>query len=150
MRRPAFPMILAAALFVLAGGYVHLREWLAFYRDIPAEVTGSAVVRLGFPLNAAASLVLAAGLVASVFVFRRLAPVIVAGSALFQVSSLAVLVQTRTGTVLGWSEASWTLGAKQTLAVEIGALACLAGVAIVAWVQPQRLQPVPVRAHPSS
>ncbi len=53
-----------------------------------------------------------------------------AGVALFQVTSLAALVISRNGTLLGWTEPVWNSAAKQTLAVEIGALVAL--VALVA------------------
>src|SRR4051812_41373092 len=49
MRRVTTPLILIAALFVLAGGYVHLREWQDTYRSLPSIVPGRDVVRIGFP-----------------------------------------------------------------------------------------------------
>jgi hypothetical protein len=63
----AAPLLLSAALFTAAGGYVHLREWVHTYRAIPASAPGSALVRIGFPVNAAASAVLALALVACAF-----------------------------------------------------------------------------------
>lgn len=150
MRRSALPMVFAATLFVLAGGFVHLREWFEIYRAVPAGVSGAAVVRVGFPLSAAMSLLSAGALVGSLFVLRRWSTRVLIGSVLLQVGSLATLVQTRVGSVFGWSESTWTLGAKQTLAVEIGALACLAAVAVVAFVQPDRRALVPVRVRSSS
>jgi len=131
-RRPTAPLVLAIAAFVAAGGYVHLREWLDTYRDIPSSVPGSAVVRLGFPINAAISFVLAAVLVVvAVRASRsnRVTNVVLAVTALFQAGSLATLILSRTDSVLGWSEAVWTRGADQSRAVEIGALVLLAGVA---------------------
>ena len=142
------PMLAVAAMFVLAGGFVHLREWLEIYRDVPAQVPGSAVVRLGFPANVVASVLIAAALVVCAARRMRFAPQIVAAAVLFQASSLAALIATRTGSFLGWSETDWTLGANQTRAVEIGALVALAGVIVLAWQDRQvgrrRLAVVPV------
>ena len=45
-------LIVVAAVFVAAEG-IHLREWLDTYRHVPASVPGAAVVRVGFPVNAA-------------------------------------------------------------------------------------------------
>ena len=126
-------MLAVAAMFVVAGGFVHLREWVEIYRDVPAQVPGSLVVRLGFPLNAAASVVIAAALAVCAARRMRFAPQVVAAAVLFQAASLAALIATRSGSLLGWSETGWTLGASQTRAVEIGALVALAAVALLAW-----------------
>jgi phosphotransferase system glucose/maltose/N-acetylglucosamine-specific IIC component len=146
------PLLAIAALFVLAGGFVHLREWLEVYRDVPAQAPGSAVVRLGFPLNAAVSALIAVALAACAVRRLRWAAPVVAAAALFQVASLAALVVTRTGSLFGWSEMGWGLGASQSRAVEIGALVALAGVALVAWQdrlgRRQRLVPVPAKHRP--
>jgi len=144
MRRTTTPLLLASAMFVAAGGFVHLREWLDSYRDVPAAAPGSAVVRLGFPVNAGLSLLVAAALVLTAFRLRRLAPYVVAGAVAFQAGALATLVVSRTGSLWGWAEPVWTLGADQTRAVEIGALVMLAFVA-VAWRQERRLALRPVR-----
>ena len=64
-RRPASPLLLALAALVAAGGYVHLREWLGSYRSLPSAVPGAAVVKVGFPITAAISVVLAVVLVAT-------------------------------------------------------------------------------------
>jgi hypothetical protein len=125
LRRPATPMLVLAAAFVAAGGAVHLREWLDIYRDVPAVLPGAAVVRIGFPLNALASLVLAGALVGAAFTTRRTALAIAAAALGFQAASLAVLIASRTGTVFGWMETGWSRGASQTRAVEIGALVAL-------------------------
>lgn len=123
------PMVVLSAMFVGAGGFIHLREWLDVYRQVPANAQGSAVVRIGFPLNAAASLVV---VIALVLVFRRRSrltqPVILAAIA-FQAASLATLIATRVGSVFGWSEPSWTPGAEQTRAVEAAAIIALVTLA---------------------
>lgn len=133
--RSTAPLLLAAALFVSAGGFVHLREWLDTYRHVPASAVGAAVVRVGFPLNAAASVLLAVGLVFCAVRRTRFAPHIVAAAILFQAASLASLILTRTGSVLGWAEPVWTLGANQSRAVELGALVSLTMVVAVAALQ---------------
>jgi hypothetical protein len=125
------PLVIAAAAFVAAGGYVHAREWLDGYRDVPAAAPGAFLVRVGFPLNAAMSLLVAVTLVATLFVARRRAPVVVAGAMAFQAVSLAVLIGTRVGSVLGWTEPVWTRGADQARAVGIGAIVALVGVVAV-------------------
>ena len=130
MRRTATPLILASAALIAAGGSIHLREWLETYRDVPSEAPGAFVVRLGFPVNAGVSLVVALALVATVFVARRFQLVAIGTAFGFQAGSLAVLIGTRVGTVLGWTEPRWTPGANQTRAVEIGALLCLAAAAL--------------------
>ncbi len=142
MRRSTTPLLLAAAMFVTAGGFAHLREWFDTYRDVPAGAPGAAVVRVGFPVNAGLSLLVAVALVVTAFTLRRWAPVVVGAALLFQAGALAVLILSRIGTVLGWSESGWTLGADQIRAVEIGALVMLAAIAAVWW--PERrvaLQP---------
>ena len=125
------PMLGAAAVFVAAGGFIHLREWFALYRHVPADAPGAAVVRLGFPVNAVVSFALAAAL-AYLIVRRSPRSRYVVGAAfVVQAASLAALIVTRTGSLLGWSEPVWTRAADQTRAVEVGALLALCGVAIV-------------------
>ncbi len=137
--RHAAPLLMAAAVFMAAGGYLHIREWLGGYRGIPDSVPGWFVVRVGFPVNAAASALLAAGLVYCAVRASRLAPLVVIGAALFQAGALATLILSRTGSVFGWSEPSWGRGPNQTRAVEIGALLALAGVAAIAAMQRRRV-----------
>lgn len=119
-------------MFTLAGGFVHLREWFDIYRQVPASAPGSAIVRIGFPINAGMSLLLAAALVYCAVRPTRMGHLVVVSAALFQAGSLATLIATRVGTVFGWSEPVWTRGANQSRAVEIGALIALAAVAAVA------------------
>lgn len=136
--RHGAPLMLAAAAFVAAGGYVHLREWLDVYRDVPAAAAGAAVVRIGFPVSAAVSAIVVVALLATAFRGRRVRTIVVAGAALFQAGSLAALVVSRTGSLLGWAEPVWTRGADQARAVEIGALAVLAAIAAVLALQRRR------------
>lgn len=119
-------VLVIAAVSLLAGGAIHLVDWLNTYRHLPAEFPGSVVVRVGFPLNAAASL-LAAGAIAACMIhpIARNTSVVILAAVGFQVSSLALLIMTRTGTVFGWSEMAWTSGANRTRAAEIAALVAL-------------------------
>lgn len=120
--RLAAPLLLATALFTAAGGFIHLREWSETYRAVPASAPGAALVRVGFPINGALSLLVAGLLVWCAVRPVRRTVVVVAAAIALQVGSLAVLILTRTGTVLGWTEPVWTRGANQSRAVEIGAL----------------------------
>ena len=143
MRRIATPMIFVAAAFTAAGGYVHLREWLDGYRGVPASVPGSVVVRIGFPVNAALSLLVAATLVLTVFVLRRGAPLAIAAALALEAGSLAAVILSRTGGLLGWVEPVWTLGANQSRALAIGAL-----IALCAAVALNRTERRSGRRHP--
>ena len=129
LRRPATPLLLLSTVFVAAGGFVHLREWLDTYRHVPSSLPGAEVVRLGFVINAAASAVLVVALAAAVIASRRVAVWFVATTVLFEAASLATLIQTRRGSVLGWMETGWSRGASQSRAVEIGALVALSAAA---------------------
>lgn len=141
MRRLTTPLILIASLFVVAGGYVHLREWQDTYRSLPALVPGRDVVRIGFPINAALSLALALALVLTVFRFRRVVPVILAGAIAFQIGSLAAVVISRNTSLFGWMESTWTLGARQSVALEIGALLNLGLVVALRTIRRRVQQP---------
>ncbi len=130
-KRALSPLLLAIAALVAAGGYVHLREWLGSYRSLPSAVPGAAVVKAGFPITAAVSAVLAIVLIALALRWQdwnRTTAVVLGVTAVFQAVSLAVLILSRTDSVLGWSEPAWTRGADQIRAVEVGALICLAQV----------------------
>ena len=134
IRRMQFttPMVAVSAMFIVAGGLIHFLEWLDIYRHVPAGAPGAAVVRVGFPINAAASVLV---VVALVLAFRRAAQItllVILAALAIQAASLAALITTRIGSLFGWAEPAWTAGAKQTLAVEIAAivaLICLAALA---------------------
>ena len=128
-------LLAAAAVFVAAGGFVHAREWLETYRNVPAEVAGSAVVRIGFPINVVISLLVVAALGWCALKRSRFTLHVAAAAAVFQLGSLAALVVSHRGSLFGWTEPTWTLGAQQTLAVEIGALVSLAGFALIALLE---------------
>ncbi len=126
-------------MFTAVGGYVHLREWLALYRKLPASIPGSAVVRVGFPLNAAISAVLAVMLVLCALRGGRLERYVVGGSFLFQVAALVALIVSRSGSVFGWSEATWSGAANEARLAEIATLVSLsAATAVAAWARRRR------------
>ena len=132
--------LVAAAVAVLAGGAVHFHEWLTSYRRVPAIIPGSALVRIGFPLNAAASLIAAAAIAVCAFRKSKFTPWVIGGAVLFQVASLASLILSRTGNVFGWSEMGWTPGANTTRLVEIAALTALAVAAVALTLARQGLR----------
>lgn len=116
------PLFFSVALYTLMGGYVHLTEWLDGYRAIPSSVPGAFVVKLGFPLQAATSVVLALVLVLAATKLPKLIVPALAGNLAFQLSSLGILIATRVGSVFGWAEPRWTAGADQARAAELGAI----------------------------
>lgn len=126
MHRLTGTMLFASAAYVVAGGYIHLSEWLDEFRFVPTAAPGAALVRLGFPVNGALSVVLAVVLLAAAVRLPRLVVPAVVVTMAFQAASLAFVIASRIGTVLGWSEPVWTTAAEQTRAVEIAALITLA------------------------
>jgi hypothetical protein len=136
-------------MFTAAGGYVHLREWLDTYRAVPADAPGAAVVRVGFPLNAAASFLVAVALLATLVVATRFSRHVVVAAIVLQVGSLGMLIATRTGSVLGWTEPVWTRAANQSRAVEIGALVVLlAAIALTTLARRAQSSAVPAAIVP--
>lgn len=125
------------ALYTAAGGYVHMQEWLDGYRNIPSGVPGSWVVRVGFPVNAAAAAIVAVALVVAAVRRRGGVPALLAAVGL-SAGTLSMLIATRTGSVFGWAEPVWTSGANQARAVAIGALV-LAAMGAVTAVRPVKL-----------
>jgi hypothetical protein len=137
LNRPRAPLLLLGSVFVAAGGLVHLREWSETYRHVPLSLPGAQVVRVGFLVNTGASAVLVVALVFAVLAGRRHAAIVVAVAALAETASLATLIQSRRGSVLGWMERGWSPGATESLAVEIGALVMLSAAAAL-WVVTRR------------
>lgn len=127
MRRSSVtrPALFFAAAYTLLGGAVHLDQWLNGYRRIPSAVPGAWVVRLGFPMQALTSGVLALALVVVALRLPRLAVPAIAASVGFQLSTLGLIIATRMGSVFGWSEPVWTPGANLARAAAIGALVML-------------------------
>ena len=126
------PLLALASTFIAAGGFIHLREWLEVYRGVPASAPGSAVVRIGFPLTAVASVLVVLALGLAIRRRSRLIQPVILVALVMQAGSLAVLIATRMGSVLGWFEPIWTPGAEQTRAVEIAAIVALAALALAA------------------
>lgn len=124
------PLLFASIAYVIAGGAIHLSEWVDGYRRIPSAVPGSWVVRIGFPVNAGISVVLAAALLYVLLRPGRLLIPVVAANFAFQAGSLAMLIATRMTSVFGWSEPSWTPGANRARGAEIGALLVLSLTAL--------------------
>jgi len=132
--QPVFRTILrvCAAALVLAGGVIHFRVWQQKYQDLPAAVPGRWVVRTGFPLNAAASLVIAVGLIAIGFsTFARLRPFVLLAALGLELGSIAILVTTRYRSVFGWIEkGDWGTDPKRTIVVEILAVVAILAVIV--------------------
>lgn len=122
---------LAAATFVLAGGYIHFDLWRDGYRAI--EYIGPL-----FVANAVVSVLLVLALL-----LRPDVRVAVAGVA-FSVGSLAALVLSRTIGLLGFTERGWSDMAVQATTAEIGAIVAIALVMVARRPTPA-LAPVPVR-----
>lgn len=129
-----------------AGGFVHARDWLDIYRQVPSDLAGAAVVRVGFPINVATSALLVLALVACAATRSRFTSIVAAAGLVFQGGALATLIKSRTGSVFGWSEPAWTLGADQSRAVEIGALIALSAVLMIISAHSRpAARPVPAR-----
>lgn len=126
MRRLILPLLTLSALLISVGGALHFRDWARTYRAVPWEVPGAWVVRVGFPVNAASSILVAVGLVAAATRLRRFRGVTVATAIAFQGASLVALIVSRRGSVFGWTEPGWTTNTRQIAAVEIAALVALA------------------------
>ena len=82
-------------------------------------------MREGFIVNFAASVVLAAALVAVATKLPKLTVPVILANVAFQISSLGILIATRVGSVFGWAEPVWTNGANQARAAELGAIVML-------------------------
>lgn len=116
----------AAALFVLVGGAIHLSLWRSGYRGI--EYIGPLFLA---NVGVSALLMLAILLRGDVRV--------VAAAMLFSGGSLVALVLSRTTGLLGFTERAWTDLAVQATTAEIGALVALALLLALR----RRPQPVP-------
>ena len=121
-----------ASAFVLAGGLIHYRLWQKTYRFTPDQVPGAWVVKAGFPVNAALSLLLAAGLIAVGYgvMMRFHLPVVVAALAL-ELGSIFLLVMSRWWSIFGWEEKGWDTDAKRTIVVEALAAVTLIGLLVL-------------------
>lgn len=100
---------IATAVFVLAGGFVHLQLWDSGYRGI-------SYIGPLFVVNGVVSAILAIAVLV-----RRSRPVVVGGIA-FSFVTLAALVMSRTVGLLGFTEREWTDQAVRATAAEVGAI----------------------------
>lgn len=134
----------SAAALVLAGGFIHYGVWQQQYKDLPPQVPGRWVVRTGFPVNVASSLLLAVGLIAvGLPLFARLHRLVVLGALALEAGSIAILVTTRYRAVFGWLEkGDWGTDPKRALVVEILAVVALLTVLVVERVRPGGDHPV--------
>lgn len=112
---------IASALGTLAGGLLHLQVWNSDYQDLPdGRIPGLWVVKTGFPINAVASVVVAAAVVAVAFgllaTVRRLAA---PAALLLQLGSIVALVMSRGSGIFDWTEKGYGGDAKRILVVEI-------------------------------
>jgi hypothetical protein len=124
---------IAAATFVLAGGYIHLDLWRDGYRAI--EYIGPL-----FVANAVLSVLLVVALLV-----RPGVPVAVAGM-VFSLGSLLALVLSRTTGLLGFTERGWSDMAVQATTAEIGAVVAIARVLVARRVPAPALSPIRVDA----
>jgi hypothetical protein len=69
-------------------------------------------------------------LLATVGRWKSFLTIVAASAFAFEAASLASLILSRTGSVLGWKEPVWTDGANQARLVEVIALVALAGVLV--------------------
>lgn len=109
---------IAAAVFVLAGGLVHLQLWDSGYRAVP--YIGPLFVANG---------VVSAALALAVLV-RRFRPVVLGGIA-FSLATLVALVMSRTVGVLGFTERAWTDQAVRATTAEVGAIVAFAALLVM-------------------
>lgn len=125
---------LAAAVGVLAGGLLHLKIWNSDYRTLPGGgvIPGAWVVKVGFPINAAVSVLVAVavgltafGLVAAIR--RFVIPVALA----VEVASIAALVASRQSSIFSWTEKGYDTHAKQVLVVELVTVVLLVAAAVL-------------------
>ena len=105
-------------------------------------------MRTGFPLNAAASLVIAVGLIAMGFsTFARLRPFVLLAALGLELGSIAILVTTRYRSVFGWIEkGDWGTDPKRTIVVEILAVVAILAVIVFDRNRTRRDQAVPSTA----
>jgi hypothetical protein len=115
------------AVLVLVGGVLHYLIWDEDYRSIPDDaLPGLDVVKIGFPVNTAVSVLLAVAIV----VFAR-RPIVWLAALLFEAASLVALVLSREGSVFGWKEPDWSTDAKRVLTVEVLAIVVLGLLLVV-------------------
>jgi hypothetical protein len=111
-----------AALGVGAGGLYHYGVWKDRYKGdlLPDDYPGAWVVKKGFPINAAVSILLALVILAFAFgaiqVLGRFAVLAALG---VQAGSIVAIVLSRQASIFGWKETGWDTDAKKILVIEI-------------------------------
>ena len=112
-----------AAVGVAAGGILHFQIWNDRYRGskLPdGVVPGAWVVKKGFPINSALSIILAVTLLAFAFAFiPRIGRFAVLAAGALELGSIVFLVLSREASIFGWKETGWDVDAKRVLVVEI-------------------------------
>ncbi len=126
----------AAAMFVLVGGGIHLQLWRSGYRGI--DYIGPM-----FMANVVLSVLLALALL-----IRPDVRIAVAGMA-FSVGSLIALVLSRTTGLLGFTERAWTDMAVQATTAEIGAVVAIAFILAARNRRLPALATIPLRGRGS-
>lgn len=124
---------LAAAVFVIVGGLVHLELWRSGYKGIP--FIGSWFI---------ANVVVSALLAGAVLLLNN--RWVNFGGVVFSFSSLVALVMSRTVGIAGFTERAWTDQAVQATTAEFGAIVAFAAVLVATRRRVAALVPVPVRA----
>lgn len=101
---------IVTAVLVLAGGLIHLQEWVNFIGDVP---------KIGplFLLNVAASVVVAA------LLFVRRGWLGIVGAIGLSVGTFGGFLVARYGSLLGYSEPKWRTTAVLAAVLEVGAMA---------------------------
>lgn len=130
-RSPAVvvPTVLAV-LFALANAVVHLREWLQTYLELPDQIPGVWVVKIGFPVQIVLAVVLAGALVFALWRRPRLLWPVAVANVLFELGSIGALLVSRYASLFGWTERTWSGGPTQALVVEIAAALAAVGVIV--------------------
>lgn len=106
--------------------------WNSDYRDLPKEVPGAWVVRDGFPISAAVSVVMAVALTVTAFgMLSALRRFVIPLALALEAGSLAALVLSRSSSIFSWSEKGWDSNAEQILVVEIVAVVLLVAAAVL-------------------
>lgn len=123
----------AAAVFVIVGGLVHLELWRSGYKGIP-------FIGSWFIANVAVSALLAG---AVLLLNNRWVNL---GGVVFSFSTLVALVMSRTVGIAGFTERAWTDQAVQATTAEFGAIVAFAVVLVATRRRAAALVPVPVRA----
>ena len=132
-------LAIVAALLVAAGGIAHYVLWDDRYRDLPDQVPGADVVKLGMPVNVALSL--AAAVLLVLLPKQRLVSI---GALVLQLGSIFALVDAREWMVLGWEERGYDSAASNVLILEVVAALVLIALLVVQSRRPAADDPVTV------